>query len=295
MLPGTFTTPLKLALAQTISVVATGATIAPLSTSDVALTVDGGATLDIRGIRLLQLRLISCGSTGGQPSKLSISDGELFALNNNAPAVEITRCALSLAAVDVNMNSNEDFVAINGDATFDGNRLHVHGNTTVYMFAFGTDSSMEITNSLLEDVGLAINTTDSSGPGSEFTFAEDTFIKTADFSLQQGCEQASSAFRRVRYENSVIAPLGAFDAVTGTSCTFNNTFLSHQTIPPAGTLVGDPEFVDPTMRDYHLKATSAAIDAAVPSLYGLDASVDLDGTSRPQGAMPDLGAYERVP
>jgi hypothetical protein len=148
---------------------------------------------------------------------------------------------------------------------------------------------------MFEDVGLAINTTDSGGSGSEFTFVEDTFVQTANFGLQQGCEQAASAFRRVRYENSIIASLGAFDAVTGTSCMFNNTLLSHQITPPAGTIVADPQFVDATMRDYHLKATSVAIDAAVPSLYGLDSTTDLDGTARPQGTNADTGAYERVP
>jgi hypothetical protein len=56
-------------------------------------------------------------------------------------------------------------------------------------------------------------------------------------------------------------------------------------------LTGDPAFVNPAADDYHLKVTSAAIDA------GTDAGVttDFDGKARPQGAGYDIGAYEYEP
>jgi hypothetical protein len=100
----------------------------------------------------------------------------------------------------------------------------------------------------------------------------------------------------VRYENSVIASLGAFDAVLETNnCTFRNTLLSRQMVPPSGTMVADPAFVDPSARDFHLQAASLAIDAAVASMFALDSTIDLDGTTRPQGVKNDLGAYEHKP
>jgi len=51
---------------------------------------------------------------------------------------------------------------------------------------------------------------------------------------------------------------------------------------------GDPAFANPFAWDYHLTASSAAIDA------GVDAGVttDIDGDTRPQGSAPDLGADE---
>jgi len=51
---------------------------------------------------------------------------------------------------------------------------------------------------------------------------------------------------------------------------------------------GDPAFVDPDGGDYHIGLGSAAIDA------GVDAGVttDIDGNSRPLGALPDIGADE---
>lgn len=52
--------------------------------------------------------------------------------------------------------------------------------------------------------------------------------------------------------------------------------------------VGDPLYVSPP--DFHLLPGSPGIDAGDPALA---VSPDLDGVTRPRGARPDLGAYER--
>src|SRR5262249_12286886 len=55
----------------------------------------------------------------------------------------------------------------------------------------------------------------------------------------------------------------------------------------------DPGFVSAGSpnEDYHLGGSSPPTDPPVPH----PASVDLDGTARPVGAAPDLGAYEFTP
>jgi hypothetical protein len=60
---------------------------------------------------------------------------------------------------------------------------------------------------------------------------------------------------------------------------------------PAGSnrAVTGAEFVNADGHDYHLAAGAGSIDAAEP-LAGVTA--DRDGVVRPQGAAPDLGAYE---
>jgi hypothetical protein len=55
--------------------------------------------------------------------------------------------------------------------------------------------------------------------------------------------------------------------------------------------VGDPVFVNPTTRDFHLQSTSYAINRG-ESTYA--PSVDFDGMSRPQGSGVDIGAYEYI-
>jgi len=66
-------------------------------------------------------------------------------------------------------------------------------------------------------------------------------------------------------------------------------------------LEGDAAFVDAAKGDFHLQASSPAVDsgaasnlwAAFESLYGVSLAVDADGLPRPAGAGLDRGAYER--
>jgi hypothetical protein len=67
--------------------------------------------------------------------------------------------------------------------------------------------------------------------------------------------------------------------------------------PPQATPCGswadttvDPKFVSHPTRDYHLQASSPLINTG--TLACPDASMDLDGVSRPQGSACDMGAYE---
>ncbi len=58
----------------------------------------------------------------------------------------------------------------------------------------------------------------------------------------------------------------------------------------------DPQFVDPSAFDFHLKQSSPAKDAGVSTHsdnpFGNGRVTDLDGLSRPQGTAFDIGAYE---
>ena len=59
---------------------------------------------------------------------------------------------------------------------------------------------------------------------------------------------------------------------------------------PADLRIGDPMFVDPEHRDFHLRPGSPLIDAAANLGYGMDS----DAAHVPQGAGPDIGAFEFV-
>ena len=56
------------------------------------------------------------------------------------------------------------------------------------------------------------------------------------------------------------------------------------------TWIAAPDFVDHAASDYHLGAGSAALGRAIPDWAP---ATDYDGRPRPQGAAPDLGAFER--
>ncbi|MEO6776304.1 MAG: choice-of-anchor Q domain-containing protein, partial [Kofleriaceae bacterium] len=89
--------------------------------------------------------------------------------------------------------------------------------------------------------------------------------------------------------------VAATDAIACAQCAVNHNLTYPQTIV-VGTsnIVVDPQFVSAATRDYHLTATSPAVDAASPST-GFTTTHDFDGIARPQGAGFDLGALERHP
>jgi hypothetical protein len=73
---------------------------------------------------------------------------------------------------------------------------------------------------------------------------------------------------------------------------FNNTALNYSLqhgLTATGTIIANPQFVDPGAHDYHLLAGSPAIDTGTSYLAP---NTDLDGHTRMQGAGYDIGAYE---
>jgi hypothetical protein len=62
------------------------------------------------------------------------------------------------------------------------------------------------------------------------------------------------------------------------------------TVSASGNLSANPSFVDYANRDLRLQADSPALDVAAAEW---SAPYDAEGTSRPQGAGPDIGAFER--
>ncbi len=52
--------------------------------------------------------------------------------------------------------------------------------------------------------------------------------------------------------------------------------------------MAEPPFLDPDKGDFRLKPGSPGVDAGIAS----DVKTDLEGTKRPQGKAPDVGAYE---
>lgn len=90
-------------------------------------------------------------------------------------------------------------------------------------------------------------------------------------------------------KNNVFALVSASDPAFGTTTSLDeshNLFAVGE--PTPNSIAGDPAFVDPSAGDFHLQAGSDCID------HGTDVglSEDMDGVPIPQGAAPDIGAYE---
>ncbi|MBS1124151.1 MAG: hypothetical protein H6Q90_6379, partial [Deltaproteobacteria bacterium] len=300
MLPGTYDSSLEVRTptAAPLEVVATQADILVVG-SVRAVVVKDGASVNIRNLSATGELLVQCGNANAPFSSLSIR-GASFKTAGAASVVDMTRCNLNLTDSEVSMNASGSAITTSDDSSLRADRVHMHANIVgATIIVAGARTSVEITNSLLENVFPAVFTSDTTSPGSRLTFAYDTFVLS--HSLDQGapgdiCEGSTVALRSVLFENSVLASQGAFESVGNLNplkCTFTNTILSHQTGAPPGTIVVDPQFIDVANRDFHLKPSSPAIDIAVSGT--INVGHDLDGTLRPQGSSPDLGAYEHHP
>jgi hypothetical protein len=158
--------------------------------------------------------------------------------------------------------------------------------------ASGQEKTVKIVNSIFEDWTVRLRTADAA-TSSSFTFAFDTFYSPGATVPPIDCSGSGNWI--ARFENNIINS-GSPDSVAPTvKCTINHNVIFPQTTAIPGTNnFMSPQFTDITNRDLHIKATSPALDAAVPST-GLDPAKDFEGTARPQGVAKDIGAYERKP
>jgi hypothetical protein len=279
LLPGIYTQGLAVADSALLRVVATGAT---LTTS--GFTVGIGADVAIRGATINVGINCTGGGTNNVTSHLAISDSSLL----SASQITTATCVLDL-------NSSE-FAGSAGmtwrdrsKITLDG--VHAHTPTIMSLFADGLKITVTVTNSVLENVDFEAQATDTSEPGSTFSFAFNTWVPNdrlicRDFNVHQ----------HILFENNIIASKSALspNVIDATACVVRNNVLQPQASPPAMNIVSDPQFVDAPAGNFHLKPTSPAIDKAQPSA-SLGTDHDFDGIVRPQGPALDIGAFELPP
>jgi hypothetical protein len=294
MLPGSYTRPINsIGLGPTLDVVASGVEIA-VGDGTPNILVDKGAKLRIRGLSTVNGQQVQCGSPSAMPSELSLEGVNLRSAGASG-AVRVERCTLRLERAEI---LNVPDISLHDSATLLADRVYVRAlfpNSNGFV-TFGSNIKANVQNSVFEQLVLNTFIGGATSPNVDLVFANTTFVDSGD---QQYCSNARPANLtnfRVLFENSVLHALNPSIDVLRTPtnlCTFANTLLTKQAAPPPGSIVGDAKFVDAPQRDYHLQLGSAAIDVGMAGILTTDH--DFDGTARPQGLKPDLGAFEFKP
>ncbi len=295
MLPGTYTNGLVVATPTGVpqQVVASGAIIA-----SAGIVVRAGANVDIRDVEVTSATAngrVLCIGTAAVRTSLTVRRSRI-AVTNSADMLDAVQCVLRLETTElaIDGSSVSSAIGLSDGVTLDGDQLYVHpttGTQKTFISTIFKNINARITNSLIVSAGISANTSDSALPGSQLLFAYNTFV-FPDFE-QISCE-SPRAFRTARFENNILFSGTTTDPVLGTNCTFVNNVMSPGA-PSGGNIVADPKFVDVAASNFHLQATSPAVNAGVPSTVGLDPDHDFDGVARPQGPKPDIGAFELKP
>jgi hypothetical protein len=282
--PGSYTAHIVLTN-KTLVIYGTGATIA--GGQNPVFEVNDGAGLRISGASLTAttgLGVIRCEGDAAASHAL-----ELFraSLDNTSTTLLANPCSVAVEESVFHTSSTNYSLLIVGPsvATFNRTRFVGGGNG----IAGAASPTIRITNSVFKKMGDPANHGALTGSG--FTVLFSTFVDSA---LECGGSGATGLTldSSIVYWASSGAP--ADTIVNQTMCTsVKNSVIFPNSQPVGATNVSmQPQLKNVAGDDYHLLATSPAIDRGDPASTN---PVDFDGVPRPQGAQRDSGAFEFKP
>jgi len=173
-----------------------------------------------------------------------------------------------------------------------GDNSYVHHN-----YAKNTNGFFEVggRNGTARNMRVAYNILDGTGSsmclqiGTQFNVVVDNLRfehnTVANGSGRFSCISGSIPASTLIVRNNIF-PAGS--VYSGNFTHSHNLYRSSPGSLGPGEKVGDPRFVNPSAEDFHLQAGSPAIDAGLDLGY----TEDFEDNPVPQGAAPDMGAFE---
>jgi len=255
---------------KSLTLVGLGADLSA-TTAGALFTVRGAANVIIEGLRLHDA--LGAASGDGIRCALDGADAPTLALTgvtidtNARRGVESSDCTLAIERSTISGNQGGGVSVTGGRAAMVNNMIIRNGGL-----------SSTIGGVMLESITAL---------SFEFNTVADNATLGTDFAPGIQCRATTP----VLLANSIVHGSAADQIGSPIQCAFSYSF-SNQELPGSNNRTGDPGFVDPTKRDYHLQAPSPCVDAADPAAT---LAIDVDGDPRPQSAGRDIGADERVP
>jgi len=293
LLPGQYSSPLSVS-SGTIDLVGTGASLRA-TTGMYTFNITDTANVSIRGMTLDLSALTGyCGGLTGTDhgGTLRLSDVTILldGLTFNAPT--LLKCNATLDKVTIAVTTHGQSAPalfVSDNVVLNADRLHITTTDASSAVVFsGKQVDVHISNSLFENTRMSLMSTETTVQSS-YAFFFNTIVTTDANAIDATTNENRSLF----VEDNVI--VATTNAVACSQCTINRNVTFPETILiGASNIVKDPQFVAATNHDFHLSATSPAVDAAQPST-GFTSTHDFDGVSRPQGIAPDIGAFEHHP
>ena len=297
LLPGTYISNLTVS-GKSLVMHGQGATLQVASGSSAGLEIEDGAQVVVVGLHISEV------AGGGGAIRC-----EVLTANASTPSLQLTSvaidaqdrgiygnpCSLMVANSTLHGAAGAFPLALVGTAVVD--RTVFDGGDEIF-----SGGAVEITNSVIANlsggdsafIGGNIFGTSNGSLRVSFSTVINSLVKCP--SGTPVCAGGSDAGACI--DNTIFLNTGSgapADTITGTACFANYVIAMPQSTALNGAnnnIVVDPLLVNPAAGDYHLKPNSPAIDTADPTAT---ATPDLDGTTRPQGARADIGAYEYKP
>lgn len=271
---------------KTIIIFGAGATIASAGANPI-FEVDDGARLRINGAALTagtgQLA-IRCEGSASATHTL-----ELFGASVTAPTSTIVGnpCTMTVEQSVLHTTGTDYMLVWVGPsvATIDRTKF-VGGGNGIAALATPT---VTITNSTFKNMGTAANHGAFQGAGYNVSFA--TLVDTMVECGNSGATSLTLDSSIVFWSSSGAPTDEIANQISCTSVTNSVIFPNSQPVG-ATNVSSNPMLKNVASDDYHLLATSPAIDHGNPASTN---PTDFDGVARPQGAQRDSGAYEFKP
>lgn len=279
---GSYTTPIR-TTSGTLTFVGPGATLqAPVS------SIARGSVVTIRGVRIdLTGGQLLCG--GDQTSSATMLGGTLhlrdLEVYSNGNGWHLVGCTATARRVTVAATAagTPQIIILSANSSLEADQLRVTGEATFPVsLRADTQSTVTIVNSVFRNSRISANTSNQISVSYSTLAVNDNYPALI-----------AAAGNTINMANNIlVTSMGS--AVDCSGCVVSNNLFFPQG-PGSGTnIVADPQFVAPATGDYHLRSTSPAINAAMPSASPAN-DHDYEGVLRPQGAAPDIGAFERTP